>query len=198
MKLELDYFYIGQAYGGKQTWFSDEWMRRGGCAAVTACDCSIYFSLFRKKNLYPYNVNQVMREDYIRFSKNMKPYLRPRMSGIDRLDLYIDGFGKYLTDKGEEKLKMTAWEGERCIADTQIAVKRQIDEGFPIPCLVLKHMNPVFQDYVWHWFLLTGYEKLEDTFMVKVVTYGSWCWLRLDELWNTGYERKGGLVLFYE
>jgi hypothetical protein len=198
MKLELDYFYIGNAYGGEQTWFSDYWMRLGGCAAVTACDCSIYFSLFRKKDLYPYNVDHVMREDYIRFSKKMKPYLRPRMSGIDRLDIYIDGFRKYLTDRDEAKLKMKEWEGGNQITDTKIVVKQQINEGFPIPCLILKHANPDFQDYVWHWFLLTGYEEVGESFMVKVVTYGSWRWLKLDELWDTGYERKGGLILFYE
>lgn len=198
MKLELDYFYIGNAYGGEQTWFSDYWMRLGGCAAVTACDCSIYFSLFRKKNLYPYDVDHVMREDYIRFSKKMKPYLRPRISGIDRLDIYIDGFRKYLTDRGEEKLKMKVWEGGNQISDTKIVVKQQINEGFPIPFLILKHANPNFQDYVWHWFLLTGYEEIGDNFMVKVVTYGSWRWLKLDELWDTGYERKGGLIFFYE
>jgi hypothetical protein len=198
MKLELDYFYIGNAYGGEQAWFSDYWMRLGGCAAVTACDCSIYFSLFRQKNLYPYDVNHVMREDYIRFSKKMKPYLRPRMSGIDRLDIYIDGFRKYLTDRNEAKLKMKEWEGGNQITDTKIVVKQQINEGFPIPCLILKHVNPDFQDYVWHWLLLTGYEEVGKSFMVKVVTYGSWRWLKLDELWDTGYERKGGLILFYE
>ena len=31
---------------------------------------------------------------------------------------------------------------------------------------------------------------------MKAVTYGEWEWLDLGELWNTGEERKGGLVLY--
>lgn len=32
--------------------------------------------------------------------------------------------------------------------------------------------------------------------MVKVVSYGEFVWLDFDELWQTGYERKGGLIIF--
>jgi hypothetical protein len=198
MKQELNYFRIGSAYGGCQKWFPNYWMRLGGCAAVTACDCSIYFSLYKDKaNLYPYAPHNITREDYIRFSEIMKPYLRPRMSGIDRLNIYVDGFGKYLSACGEMDIKLSAWEGGHRLAETKDMIRQQIDKGFPIPYLMLKHADPSFRDYVWHWFLLTGYEEFEDAFMVKVVTYGSWCWLQLAELWNTGYERKGGFVLFY-
>jgi len=31
--------------------------------------------------------------------------------------------------------------------------------------------------------------------MVKVVSYGTFRWFSLKELWDTGYSRKGGLVL---
>ena len=49
--------------------------------------------------------------------------------------------------------------------------------------------------YVWHWFLLTGYDDAEK-FFVKVTTYGESKRVELAELWNTGFERKGGLILF--
>lgn len=38
MRKELDHFCVGEYYGGDQEWFSDSWMKIGGCAAVTACD----------------------------------------------------------------------------------------------------------------------------------------------------------------
>ena len=34
--------------------------------------------------------------------------------------------------------------------------------------------------------------------MVKAVTYGGYEWLDFAKLWNTGYKRKGGLILFKE
>ena len=45
----------------------------------------------------------------------------------------------------------------------------------------------------------TGYdEKPDGRFMVKAVTYGGYEWLDFAKLWNTGYKRKGGLILFKE
>ena len=70
-------------------------MKIGGCGAVTACDLCIYLAReYGWKQLYPYDPEHVSREDYIAFSRIMKPYLRPRMSGIDTLEIYMDGLGE--------------------------------------------------------------------------------------------------------
>ena len=197
MKNELDYFRIGSSYGGSQDWFIDPMMKLGGCAAAAACDSSIYFTLYKGiQGLYPYNENSLTKQDYIRFSSVMKPYLHPRWSGIDRLEVYIDGFERYLSDLGCARIGMEAFSGDEEISEAKKVIKEQIDSGFLIPCLVLKHNNANFKDYVWHWFLLTGYECFEDDFLVKVVTYGNWRWFSLDDLWNTGHLRKGGLILY--
>ena len=46
---------------------------------------------------------------------------------------------------------------------------------------------------------LRGYdEKPDGRFLVKAVTYGAYEWLDFAKLWNTGYDRKGGLILFKE
>ena len=76
-------------------------------------------------------------------------------------------------------------------------VKKQIDEGYPIPTLILNHKDRSLKDYVWHWFLINGWDDSEHAFMVKAVTYGSCAWLDLRELWDTGYERRGGFVLYH-
>ena len=36
----------------------------------------------------------------------MKPYLKPRHTGIDSLEIYMEGFGKYLADKGCDNVQM--------------------------------------------------------------------------------------------
>ena len=54
MKKELDYFRIGNSYGGNQDWFLDFMMKIGGCAALTACDSCIYLDLYKGTELYPY------------------------------------------------------------------------------------------------------------------------------------------------
>lgn len=197
MKKELDYFRIEGAYGGYQEWFPDFMMRIGGCAAVTACDSCIYFDLYKGTKLYPYELEQLTKKAFIRFGMVMKPYLRPRWSGIDRLEIYIDGVRNYLSDCGCDIIDMEPFYGNRDVAEAKQALKEQIDRGFPVPCLLLNHRNRALKDYEWHWFLLTGYEIFEDTCMVKAVTYGNWRWLDFDALWDTGCRRRGGLILYH-
>lgn len=195
MRRELPYFQIEQSYGGNQDWFASWWMRKGGCGAETACDVSVYLAMHRNlTRVYPFALPPV-RADYVAFSEIMRPYLRPRMTGIDRLDIYIDGFSAYLRDRAVERIALAPWEGTHSYEETRDTVRAQIDAGMPIPCLTLKHRAPSMEFYVWHWYLITGYEDADDACAVKAVTYGSWRWLDLRTLWETGYERRGGLVL---
>lgn len=198
VKKELPHFYIGESLGGQQEWYSritDFGMNVGGCAAITACDCAIYFDKYFGLKLYPFDVEKITREDYLRFGKLMEPYLYPRWSGVDKLEIYLEGFGRFLSDRGI-KIKMRGWSGENDVSSTQKIISAQIDGGYPIPCLMLKHKEATFQDYVWHWFILNGYDARENNFCVKAVSYGVGQWFDLEKLWQTGYESKGGLILF--
>ena len=198
MQKELDYFTIEHSYGGNQDWFWDPMMKIGGCAALTACDSCIYLDCYKgMKGLYPFEKTAITKKDYQRFGMKMKPYLRPRRNGVDALDIYIDGFGRYLSDQGCSQVKMEAFLGTEKASRAKEALIAQIDSGLPLPCLVLKHKNPLFKDYVWHWFLLTGYDTAGESCMAKAVTYGEWQWLDMDELWDTGFEKKGGLILYH-
>lgn len=197
MKRELPHFTVGSAYGGSQEWCTELWMYIGGCAAVAACDSSIYFMLRKgRRELYPYALSDISRRDYIDFTDMMKPYLYPRQGGVDRLDIYMDGFGQFLRDHGEREIAMSPWPGERSFSETKDAVRKQIDGGWLIPALTLLHIHPSMQEYVWHWYLLNGYDEQGGTFLVKAVTFGAWRWLDFKVLWDTGFERKGGLVLY--
>lgn len=126
----------------------------------------------------------------------MEPYLYPRWSGVDRLEIYLDGYGRFLRDRDENSLTLAPWPGENNFDDTREIVRRQIDAGFPIPCLVLNHREPALEDYNWHWFILNAYDERDGKFFVKAVTYGVGRWFDLQTLWDTGYQRKGGLILF--
>ncbi len=197
VKRELEHFWIGDSYGGNQDWFPTFMMRVGGCGAETACDSSICLALHRGlTKLAPHDPGALTRQDYVRFAYRMKPYLSPRRTGIDRLDIFMDGYARYLKDCGETRLTMTALEGNAPPQEARAAVERQIGLGCPIPTLVLHHRDGAFRDYVWHWFLINGWDDSDGVFRVKAVTYGGWRWLDLGALWNTGYERRGGFVLY--
>ena len=103
----LDYFSIEGAVGGSQEWFRNVVMHIGGCAAATACDCCIYLALHRGlTKLYPYDVHMLTKRDYINFSMKMKPYLRPRVNGVNKLWMFTEGLGHYLSDMSERHISM--------------------------------------------------------------------------------------------
>ncbi len=199
MRKELPYFRIDQAYGGSQSWFRDPMMKLGGCGAATACDSCIYLALHgNRPNLYPLDINQIDKEAYIQFAAKMKPFLRPRMQGINKLELFIDGFQKYLNQIGGHSLKLEAFSGEHTYEQAKVAVCSQLNQNMPIPFLLLRHKSDTMRDLVWHWFLILGYEEFEADFMIKIATYGAYHWISLRELWNTGYKEKGGMIFITE
>ena len=71
----------------------------------------------------------------------------------------------------------------------------QIDKEIPIPFLLLRHKNKVLDEYIWHWFIIAGYKKTYDDLLVKVITYGKYEWISFKELWDNGYEQKGGMII---
>ncbi len=205
MKKELIYFSIDGAVGGSQGWLKNFVMNFGGCAAVAACDTCIQLAgEMGLTELYPFDVKKLTRDDYCDFTQIMKPYLRPRVMGVKKTQWFIEGFEQYLDDvnKKNEKqihLEMTSVSGTEEVAKARNAIKKQIDDGYPIPYLLLHHQNKeMFKDFEWHWFMIIGYEETEKDFLVKVATYGHAWQFSLYELWNTGNEERGGIVLVHQ
>lgn len=195
MKRVLPHFKIEGFYGGSQDWCQDLWMKMGGCGAVTMCDCCLYLDHYKGTAFYPFDRKKLTRSDYVSFAMQMKPYLRPRIAGINRTELFVKGAQRFLREKQCSEIRLISFSGRHSPEEARQAVIEQIDAGFPIPYLNLLHRDPSFQNYQWHWFLLNGYETHGDRLMVRAVTYGGWRWLDFDALWNTGHPKKGGMVL---
>ncbi|MDO5415052.1 MAG: hypothetical protein Q4F78_06260 [Bacillota bacterium] len=194
---ELEYFNIDKSYGGNQRWMRDWWMHIGGCAALTTCDVLIYCALHRgKPELYPYDLKDLNRKDYKKFGMFMKLYLQPRKGGIKELDTFINGVKLYLEDSDAEYIKLRALAGTESFETARESIKAQLDSGMPAAYLMLKHKDKKFDFFEWHWFVVNGYEENKDGFYIKAATYGAAHWLKLDELWDTGFDEKGGVVFF--
>ena len=145
---ELNYFIIDGAIGWNQDWFKEWWMNKGGCAAVTACDLCLYLAREKQiSGLYPFDASHPRKEDYLRFSNIMKPYLRPRRSGIDTLEIYLSGLSAYLADAGISCIKGTGLSGTAPWQEAADLIRRQIDRGILVPCLLLLHKSSVFKDF---------------------------------------------------
>ena len=199
MKRELDYFCIDGRIGGRQSWFWHPIMRRKGCASIAAADSCISLArTFGLDRLCPYDAWELSRRKYKEFAHHMRrEYLTPGPRGVSRLDLYIEGMKRYLADVGEEGITMTALSGHAPVEDAAKAIRSQLNQGILVPCLTLRHQEKKkMDDYIWHWFLLTGYEDRLDGLWIRATTYGGCKWLPLKQLWDTGYEERGGLILY--
>ena len=195
----LPHYAIGDSLGGSQDWFADRWMHIGGCAAVTACELCAYLARYRGyENLCPFDPAAAAREDFLAFGMTMKPYLRPRPSGVNKTEIFLEGFGAYLRDRGETGLSLSALSGVTDGPAAREALRERLDAGMPVPALTLMHRDREFADFCWHWYLINGYEDTPEGFFVTAVTYGESHRLDFARLWDTGRMPRGGLVLCRE
>ncbi len=195
--IETAHFYIDGEYGGNQDRLRDPLMRMGGCGALTACDLCIDLALHHAfAALYPGNPAQISRADYAKFTKIMKPYLHPRLQGINTTQLWIDGFSAYLQDRGQHRVTLTGMDqADTPIETAAAAIARQLSANIPVPFLLLRTDKPALKDFNWHWFLLTGCRGSGEDMQVQTATYGERQWFPLTHLWHTPYTPKGGAVL---
>lgn len=197
MKKELNWFSIDGSLGGNQDRMNDLWMKLGGCAALAAVDSCLLLTLHNGfSGICPIDPACLNWESYNRFAEIMRPYLSPRMMGVNKLRYYFEGFGAYLRDIGCRSLKMDLFPMGTPVEKARSSVKQQIGAGLPVPILHLNPQNRRVKDFRWHWFMLGGYEETEKDFLVKAVTYGQETWLRLDDLWNETDPENGGLILY--
>lgn len=199
-KVELPYFNVGKNYGGNQSWMMDPWMHLGGCAALTTCDAFIYMSMYKGRGeLYKLKSpaqRKLDRKEYSRFAMSVKLYLEPRRTGIKDLKTYTDGVELLLEDMEIDDIELKTVEGSEDYKTAASKVRESLDRGMPAAYLMLKHRDKSFEFFEWHWFLVNGYEEREDGFYIKAATYGKAHWLNMEKLWDTGYDHKGGIVLF--
>ena len=181
----------------------DPMMRVGGCAALCAIDTCLLRAMYFEEDPEPLLGHplgkppfHLTREEYRALAMEMKPYLRPRWGGVSELSTYMDGLNAFRVDRGLPELSMKGFPMTESAAQAEKALREQIDSGLVVPCLILYTKQRSLKFYEWHWFLLNGYRETPRGLEVKATTYGSWRWLPLDKLWDTGHPDSGGLILY--
>ncbi|BDF58188.1 hypothetical protein CE91St36_10050 [Christensenellaceae bacterium] len=198
MKKELDFLRIdGKYYGGDQNWHTHKMMKLGGCSAVCACEACIYLAKkFPKyRRLYPYDPQNVTKADFLRFFETMFQYIYPGIGGLTSIDKFEKMFLKYVAATGVS-IQLHKLAGSASLADASSFVKDSIDAGMPVMYLMLKHADPTFDEYEWHWFNLTGYEDRGDTLTVSFATWGCRHEFDFMRAWDTRKCWKGGMLSF--
>lgn len=196
--MELPFFRIADRYyGGHQEWASQYMMRLGGCSTVTACEISICMARdTAARAMYPGDPAHVGMSDFLSFFELMFQYVKPGFMGLTDIRKYADEFQEYASTRGV-RLGAEFLDGTATVQEAARFVERGIGAGLPLACLILQHKDRALDDFEWHWFTLTGYERSEGGFRVIAATYAMRHVLDLGRLWNTGHARKGGIVRMY-
>ena len=227
-KKELPHFYVENNYGSNQNEVKNPIMRFAGCAAITACDCCLYFDMIHRAGFFknecarcddaaveraaeqmfsagrkmknagqrPLCPRVITQKEYQDCLKSIRRYLRPGIHGVTRLELFTEGIERFMAEQGVTDIKAKGLHGSFSEKEAEQWIIHQIDNNMPVPFLLLDHKTFPHDDYVWHWFLLNGYDRSGRIFRVKAASYGTWKWFTLREMWNTGCAKKGGLILF--
>jgi hypothetical protein len=98
-------------------------------------------------------------------------------------------------DINDKIIEIKPFSGGNSVDSAKEIIINQIDKDIPIPFLLLKHKNKKIKELIWHWFLIIGYEEIDDDLLIKIVTYGKYQCISLNNLWNTGYDKKGGMII---
>ena len=148
------------------------------------------------REFYPFDSGRFTKAGFNELGKRMRPYLKPRRSGINRLSIYMDGLFAYMEQEAKRPklFLMEGFDGNRCVRDAEAFIRGRLEDNMPVPYLLLRHRDPSFDDITWHWFMLTGYEERPEGFTVRFATYGERREVLLERLWDTGYGEKGGMV----
>lgn len=194
----LEHFKIEGRYGGSQQWMIDPWMHIGGCGALAAVDTCIFLAKHHGFHELIPDVDGIDKKRYRRLGMKMKPFLRPRISGINRLDIFTKGFERFLALNKMDFLSMEAYPMGGSKDEAFEVLKAQIDKKLLVPVLLLNPIDPEWKDFHWHWFLLNGYRyepKTGERF-VRAVTYGSFVWKHWDTFWDDENADNGGMILY--
>lgn len=195
-KREVDFFTVeGGYYGGDQNWNRKAFLRLAGCSTTTACEACIHLARTRTsmRHLYPYDVHHITREDFRDFTEFVFPHVHPGPVGLTSIERYARMFSAYAESRGV-KAEADLLPGSCRVEAARDFIRGSIADGRVTAYLMLRHRDLQFDDFVWHWFTITGYEEDQENFTLIAATFGRRHLLDLAGAWETGFTKRGGLV----
>ncbi len=190
-KLDVKY------YGGSQEWYKSFWKRKAGCGPTTASTIVMYEN--RYSNIFDNNYN---KKEFIDLMNNMWEYITPKEFGVNKTDIYINGFSRYIK---ENSIKLSDY---KCInfmknnlkdfskKDVFIFLSEAIDNNHPVAFLNLDSGEEKALDS-WHWVSIVGILFDEETDKLRVTIVDECVIKEIDlGLWLDTTSLGGGLVYY--
>ncbi len=197
MYKELDFLHVEGYYGGNQERFLLPMMRMGGCSTVCACHAA---ALLARKDpsraaLCPLPGLRVTEKEFFPFARKVFRYVHPMHRGMPETRLFEGAFSEYAGSVGVE-VSYRSLQGDAPWEEARDFFLDSIDRGLSVQFLMLHHSDPAFDEYLWHWFTLTGYERREGELSAVLSTLGRRRVVDFRRLWEVGdVDERGGMLV---
>lgn len=178
-------------YGGTQSWFKDNKLRRVGCSIVAAANISAYIAKTMKNKIL-YNYEDMSKNNFLEHMESISKFIHPdEEKGVTSIS-YFDNEVKCFFENRGVIMKADMITTEDDFENVRYFIKEALSKNKPVALLMLK--NNVLKEFDWHWMTVTRIFENGDKTYLDFSTWGERRIFTLEDYYK--YSSFGALSYF--
>lgn len=178
-------------YGGTQSWFKDNKLRRVGCSIVAAANISAYIAKTMKNKIL-YNYEDMSKNNFLEHMESISKFIHPdEEKGVTSIS-YFDNEVKCFFENRGVIMKADMITTEDDFENVRYFIKEALSKNKPVALLMLK--NNVLKEFDWHWMTVTRIFENGDKTYLDFSTWGERRIFTLEDFYK--YSSFGALSYF--
>lgn len=178
-------------YGGTQSWFKDNKLRRVGCSIVVAANISAYIAKTMKNKIL-YNYEDMSKNNFLEHMESISKFIHPdEEKGVTSIS-YFDNEVKCFFENRGVIMKADMITTEDDFENVRYFIKEALSKNKPVALLMLK--NNVLKEFDWHWMTVTRIFENGDKTYLDFSTWGERRIFTLEDYYK--YSSFGALSYF--
>lgn len=178
-------------YGGTQSWFKDNKLRRVGCSIVAAANISAYIAKTMKNKIL-YNYEDMSKNNFLEHMESISKFIHPdEEKGVTSISYFDNEVKRFFENRGViMKADMITTEDD--FENVRYFIKEALSKNKPVALLMLK--NNVLKEFDWHWMTVTRIFENGDKTYLDFSTWGERRIFTLEDFYK--YSSFGALSYF--
>lgn len=178
-------------YGGTQSWFRDNNLRKVGCSIVAAANISAYIAK-NMKNKILYNYEDMSKDNFLEHMESISKFIHPdEEKGVTSISYFDNEVQAFFKHRGViMKADMITTEDD--FVNVKYFIKEALSKNKPVALLMLR--NDVLKEFDWHWMTVTRIFENEHKTYIDFSTWGERRIFTLEDYYK--YSSFGALSYF--
>lgn len=178
-------------YGGTQSWFKNNILRKVGCSIVAAANISAYIAKSMENKII-FNYEDMSKDNFLEHMESISKFIQPDEDrGVTSVSYFDNEVIDFLKSKGVTMCPhMITTEDD--FENVKRFIKEALSKNMPVALLMLK--NDVLKEFDWHWMTVTKlFESMDKTY-IDFSTWGERRIFTLEDFYK--YSSFGALSYF--